>query len=299
MSGEDNGREKMNVNIVELLNRHLSGETTLAEQTQVQELLQENPEAAREFAEMEKARACLRRSVANETVPEGLGDMIRQQTIGSSTTNSNVVSLPTAQHKPLFRTYYAVAAAIALLVAGWFIVDRYANNGPGSSQLADALGPAEEMLRIGMNDHLQCAVTYYKGAIPEYGMEKMKKSLGPDFAALIPVAQQKISEGKLVVAHKCIFGGRRYVHMILRGEETMISLAITQKKDGESLTKRDGPFITVSDIPVYHAAMDGFEVAGFESGEFLVFVASNLSEDSNLHVASQVAKPISNVLEEA
>ncbi len=296
MSGEDKGQEKMNVNTWELLHRHLSGETTPAEQKQVQELLQKNSEAARVFSEMEKTRAHLRRAVASQQAPKGLGDSIRQQTIGSNIAGSNILSLSTAGRRTSLRTYYAVAAAIALLIAGWFIVDRYAGEGTNPSQLADALGPAEEMLRIGMNDHLKCAVTFYKGTVPEYSMEKMKQKLGPEFAALIPVAQQKISEGKLVVAHKCMFGGRRYVHMVLKGEESMISLVITQKQEGESLTKRDGPFITVSDIPVYHTAMDGFEIAGFESGEFLVFVASNLSEESNLQVAQQVVVPVSGVL---
>lgn len=289
MSRGSHEQDRMNVNIRELLERHLSGETTPDEQAQVQDLLRENPDVAREFAEMQKTRDHLRRAVGAQQMPGDLADRIRKQR-----RSSNVVEMPASRRGTSFRVYYAVAAAVLLLVAGWFVVDRYA--GDDSSQLADVLGPAEEMLRIGMNDHLQCAVTFYKGDVEGYSREKMEKSLGPEFSALIPVAQQNISEGQLLVAHKCYFGGRRYVHLVLKDEDSMISLAITQKKEGESLTRRDGPFVTVSDVPVYHAAMDGFQIAGFESGEFLVFVASNMPEESNLRVTTNILVPVSDVL---
>lgn len=279
----------MNVDIRELLERHLSGETTSEEQNRVQELLREHPDAAREFAEMQKTRDHLRRAVIAQQAPGDLADRIRKQR-----QESNVVAMPTSRSGSSTRLYYAVAAAVLLLVAAWFVVDRYA--GDDSSQLADVLGPAEEMLRIGMNDHLQCAVTFYRGDVEGYSREKMEKSLGPEFAALVPVAQKNISEAELLVAHKCYFGGRRYVHLVLKDGDSMISLAITQKKEGESLTRRDGPYVTVSDVPVYHAAMDGFEIAGFESGDFLVFVASNLPEENNLRVATNILAPVSDVL---
>ncbi len=156
--------------------------------------------------------------------------------------------------------------------------------------------PVRDILRIGMDDHVHCAVAFHKGELHESGVEEMEKGLGKEFAGLIPVVREHITEGRLLTAHRCAVGGREFVHMIVRGDATLISVAVTRKQGGERLTGHDGAAAVSAAAPVYRAAMDGFQVAGFESGPYLVFVASDLSEQANLQVALNVAAPVSGAL---
>lgn len=317
--GSDNTGE-----IRELLNRHLSGETSDREGERIREVLASDPDAAEEFRRMEGARGLLRRAVSAEPIPDSLHAGVRRSTIESEGAGSGgehheeagseidfgVASIITPPHlrdrRGAYR-YYAVAAVLLLLVAGWFALRQSGGeDGPsgsegvaGSVESPDAGGPADPVrtiLRIGMDDHVHCAVAFHKGELHESGIEEMEKGLGKEFAGLIPVVREHITEGRLLNAHRCAVGGREFIHMIVRGDSKLISVAVTRKEGGERLTGYDGAAAVSAAAPVYRASMDGFQVAGFESGPYLVFVASDLSEQANLQVALNVVAPFSGVL---
>lgn len=318
--GSDNTGE-----IQELLNRHLSGETSDEERERIREIFASDPEAAEEFGRMEGARGLLRRAVSAEPVPDSLHTAVRRSTVETEGTGSGgeedeeagseidfgVATIITPPHNRqggrAYRPYYAAAAVLLLLVAGWFVLRQSGGeDGPdGSEGVAgnvepptdgNATDPVREILRIGMDDHVHCAVAFYKGELHESGVEEMEKGLGKEFAGLIPVVREHITEGRLLTAHRCAVGGREFVHMIVRGDATLISMAVTRKEGGERLTGYDGAAAVSAAVPVYRAAMNGFQVAGFESGPYLVFVASDLSEQANLQVALNVTAPVSGVL---
>lgn len=297
----------MDTNIASLLHRYLGGETTQEENRRVETLREEDPQVARFLEDAERTRSHLRRSVREVSVPEELLASVRRATIESEDSvdstkpGSNVVELAdrgkTARRT--MRTWYAIAAALLLLLAGWFALQQFSEgdrNRAGDAQLAEALGPAHEMLRIGMTDHLKCAVTFYKGDVHPYSLERMRRGLGESFEGLIPIVEQKVTEGTLVVAHTCSFDGRQFVHMIVKGNDNMISLVITRRRENESLTNRSGDAIDVSGTPVYHARIEDFDIAGFDAGEFMVFVASDLDTEANLNVATEVLQPVSDYL---
>lgn len=308
--------------IRELLNRYLSGETSAEENAQVEGLRDANPDVAEELRQMERARALLRQAVAAESVPNSLRHAVRNATVDADDAAgseidfgvASIITLPHSETGRSFRRYYAVAAVLLLLVAGWFALrgligesnsnsGRLVENGDAATRNlpSDSIHPVREILRVGLADHLKCAVAYYKkrgGNLPQYSEQKMRAELGEEFAELIPVVEQTITEGKLLAAHRCAFGERRYVHLMIVENGKLISVAITHKGESESLIGRDGAADTSATVPVYRAAMDGFEVAGFESGKFLVFVASDLPERRNLQMALNVVDPVSRVLGE-
>lgn len=316
--GSDNTGE-----IRELLNRHLSGETSDEERERIREILASDPEAAEEFGRMEGARGLLRRAVSAEPIPDTLHAAVRRSTVETEGTGSGgeedeeagaeidfgvatIITPPHMRDRGAYR-YYAAAAVLLLLVAGWFVLRQSGGeDGPdGSEGVAGSVespsggkgvDPVRDILRIGMDDHVHCAVAFHKGELHESGVEEMEKGLGKEFAGLIPVVREHITEGRLLTAHRCAVGGREFVHMIVRGDATLISVAVTRKQGGERLTGHDGAAAVSAAAPVYRAAMDGFQVAGFESGPYLVFVASDLSEQANLQVALNVAAPVSGAL---
>ena len=291
----------------ELIHKYLSGETTPEETVEVEAWLSAHPEVQVRLKESEGIRDRLRQAVANEPVPESLRENLLQ-----TLATPNLIR-PDRQKRerkfPLPLPYlYGAVGVVLLLIIGWFVF-RSPNNepDPGKTELAsvEATNQIAELLQVGMNDHLQCAVAFHKGDIPEYGQEKMRaelakrtETLEEDFSSLIPIAQEKIEEGKLLVAHKCTFGGRHYVHMILKGDENMISVIITRKQEGESLAARKGRGAKVGNIPIHHASLNGYEIAGFDTEQFLVYVASDLPEEKNLHIAAAVAEPVRDLLTE-
>jgi len=296
MNRSENDNDTMRL----LLDKHLSRETTVEEDRQIEAWLAEHPEAEKELREMEQIRSVLRRAVSNAPLPEGLPAAVKSDIIGSN--------LILSQSSSSFRWYYAAAATLLILVGGWFFLQELQNGGTNDLPLIvenvdDQLKSVDQVLQVGFNDHLRCAVTHYKGDVPNYGLKKMREKLSKDgagikgdFSDLVPVVEEKIKEGKLLVAHKCRFGGRYYVHMLLKDEGQMISVVITRKEEGESLVNRQGVARTVSDIQIYQTAMEGYEIAGFDADKFLVFVVSDLSEQLNLHVMSSIAEPVMGVL---
>lgn len=283
----------------ELLNRYVSGETSPEENRLVEEYASADRMIEQELNELRRARSFVRLAVGAEPVPESLRESVRRATVDAE--SARTIRMQQPSRTRAFRWYYAAAAVLLILIGGWFVLSRIGGEGVPDSggSIVESVPPvdrAREILRIGMTDHLKCAVTYYKGDVPEYSLEKMRAGLGAEFEELIPVVREKIEEGKLVVAHRCSFGGRNYVHMIVKGDDRMISIAITRRGRDETLEGVPGAVATDSNVPVYRAAMDGFEVAGFEAGRFFVFVASNLPAETNLRIASDVARPVSDVL---
>ena len=45
-------------------------------------------------------------------------------------------------------------------------------------------------------------------------------------------------------------------------------------------------------MPVYQAAADRYQVAGFEAGDFLAYVVSDLKGEANLQIASTLAPAV-------
>jgi len=51
-----------------------------------------------------------------------------------------------------------------------------------------------------------------------------------------------------------------------------------------------------SGVPIYQAAAGRYEVAGFEAGDFLAYVVSDLKSDDNLQVATNLAPVVRDFL---
>jgi hypothetical protein len=45
-------------------------------------------------------------------------------------------------------------------------------------------------------------------------------------------------------------------------------------------------------VPVYQSAATRYQVAGFEAGDFLAYVVSDLKSKANLHIAANLAPAV-------
>jgi hypothetical protein len=75
----------------------------------------------------------------------------------------------------------------------------------------------------------------------------------------------------------------------------VISVVITKKDPGETLDVLS-PAATASGVPVYQSTAERYEVAGFESENYLAFVVSTLDGARNLHLATSLAPAVSRLL---
>ena len=107
----------------------------------------------------------------------------------------------------------------------------------------------------------------------------MAGQLGPEFAGLEPLVKSRLPAGfGIIQAHRCQAGGREYVHLIVTGGSRILSLAITRKRPGESLSGG-----------IHQTGVDRFQVVGFESGNYLVYIISDLDAQRNLQLAASLA----------
>jgi hypothetical protein len=202
-------------------------------------------------------------------------------------------------------TRWATAAAAVLVIglATWIEVPRWTR--PVLPDLADRRGQdifiqkvsasLSAVLKVGLGDHIHCSIfRKYPKNPPSVG--EMAEKLGPAYQDLVPLVKSRVSEDyRIILAHQCGYQGRRFVHLTLSNGSNLVSLVITRKQPGESLQAlgvSDGP----SGVPIYQAAAQNYDVAGFETDQFLAYVVSDLGAKQNLQIADNLAPSVQQFL---
>lgn len=204
-------------------------------------------------------------------------------------------------HAPAaYRAYLAVAAALIVCLSGAIAYQfgylRF-TRASQDSYVSAISAPIPRLMRVGLGDHVHCAV--YKAFSNQHPTpEQMAHDLG-QYQDLSPILQRKIEAGyRLETAHQCRYHGRRFVHLTLRNGATLVSLVISRKAEGESFEKDQlVPALTESGLPIYQAAAQRFEVTGFETKDYLVYVVSNLGQQDNLRMMAALAPSVAEFLQ--
>ena len=202
------------------------------------------------------------------------------------------------------RWMMAAAAVLLLAIVGagslWF--SRSAQFGGDDNAFQELSTRAQNLIRVGLVDHVHCAIVsqQWKRFL---SLEEMKAktgplALGPEFIGLVPAVQAKLgADYKLIQAHRCVANHRRYIHLILTGNQGAILSLIITEKNNESFNQSEMvEVMRASGIPIYRSRQGVLEVAGFESNKYLAYVVSNLDRATNLNVASLMAPVIFNHL---
>jgi anti-sigma factor (TIGR02949 family) len=154
------------------------------------------------------------------------------------------------------------------------------------------------ILTIGVTDHVQCAIKGHNYPEVANPPAQLRKQLGPEYAGLLPIVQEKLPAFQVLEAHICQVPGspRKYVHFITRGQGTILSVILT-RREGESLPA--GRFLVASapgGVDLYKAQLQGMSVAGFESNEYFGFVVSDLGQDEMVQIAARLAPAMRDAL---
>jgi anti-sigma factor (TIGR02949 family) len=275
------------------LDHYLSNELSVEMDHEVMKHLEACAACSQELEARMRVKNLLRCAVQSETAPPRLRQRIEGQ-IRASESSFWLLRLS-------LRWALAAAAAVVVVLGGVMGVRWRANRlyDDARAQAAYIRAVGARLPRIetvGLADHLHCAV--FRRFPQEYPAEAVAvQQLGPQFLQLVSMVKERMpGEYRVVMAHRCSYAGRRYVHFVLKSDSNLLSLVITEKQPGESFSRMEansGPEVSV---PVYEVAAKRFEVAGFESQGYLAFIVSDLDRKDNLQIAENLAPLVAGFL---
>ena len=263
------------------LDAYLSNELLVETTAEILRHLENCPGCRQALEARAKVREALRRAVERQEVPHSLRRSILDE-LGKQQTANDGGS----------RRLSWALAFVLVLVFGALGVNHW-RNVERSRQVVGSV------LKIGVADHIQCAIRGHNYPDIANPPDKLREKLGPQYAGLLAIVQQKLPGFEVLEAHICSIPGspRQYIHFITRGRGTILSVILTkangvQLPGGGSLKPASS-----SDVRLYEAHVDNMNAAGFEAAGYLGFVVSDLSPAATLELASKLAPPLKDALE--
>jgi hypothetical protein len=179
--------------------------------------------------------------------------------------------------------WLAVAASVLICVGAALAYEfGWVSTSSQEAYIASVSNQVATIMRVGLRDHLHCAVfRQYPQTPPK--PEELEAKLGPRFAGLTQIVHDRVSNGcQLMLAHECRYHGRKFVHLGLTGNGRIVSVIIAEKGAGESFGIEGLiPAFSEAGIPVYRGGVQQFQIAAFESPRHLVYVISDLPQQNN------------------
>src|SRR5260370_17875598 len=196
-----------------------------------------------------RVRTSLQNAVRGELVPVDLQQKVRKGIHESRPGRTWAAGFT-------LRWMSAVAALVLFLVGGWMALQHRRTQDAYIRTVSERLS---SILRVVLLDHLHCAVfRKYPKDPPTFA--QLAHEMGPRYSGLVPLVKERIpDEYRIVLAHQCSYQGRHYVHMVLKGPSSLLSLVITRKNSGESLPNfKLVPALQAAEVPVYRGGVEPF-----------------------------------------
>jgi anti-sigma factor RsiW len=274
------------------LDSYVSNELLVESNIEVLRHIEQCSACSQELEARLRIRASLQAAARREDVPPGLEQKIRRGIHEQSPVRLWPFGLS-------LKWMSAVAALMLISTAIWIVLRSRRELSPQeqNAYIGRISSHLSTILQVGLRDHVHCAVfRKYPQAPPAFA--EMARELGPQYAGLVPLVKARVpDEYRVILAHRCHVQGRNYVHLVLRGPSSLLSLIVTKKNPGESFPAAQlAPVLQASGVPVYRAGASQFQVAAFESQAYLAFVISDLPEERNLQLAAALAPPVEEFL---
>jgi hypothetical protein len=184
-----------------------------------------------------------------------------------------------------WRPWLAVAATVLLVAgAGWgwreWSATRFA-----------------ALMHAAVGDHRFCAIAYKLEERPIPLEEAARRYDAVNgYLATVEPSPTTLSGGpvRILERHSCVFGGRRFAHIVLRYKGRIVSLLVAgDERPGGRLART---FARADDRPAALPVTDGFRVASFHGARHAVFVVSSLSDEDLQEVTRAMAGSVSRAL---
>jgi hypothetical protein len=171
------------------------------------------------------------------------------------------------------------------------------SNGSKEAYIASVSNRVPTLMRVGLGDHVHCAV-FRKFPTDAPKVADLAQRLPASQRPLIDVVQKYVpADYKLMLAHQCRYRGRKFVHLALKTDSHLLSLVIARKSDGESFAIEGVlPELVSAGGPVYYANVQRFELAAFESDDYLVYLISDLPHQQNSQMMASMSSELQELL---
>jgi len=227
------------------------------------------PECSAELDGRRQIRSGLKqafsRSAALQVRPEFANELATQLR-----TPSQSVSKPVWQAR-----WFAIAASLLIVV------------GVGTYVLRTRIS---EATRLAAGDHQNCAVKFALQEKP-ISLKEAAERYDAAYMQLVttPPDTVRTDAGMLRVAdrHSCVFGGRRFGHVVFRLDDHLVSVLMTQDELTGTSSKND--VRQLSWLP----RMNGLGMASLHTTGHVVYIVSDLQDSDFRVVAQALAQPVS------
>jgi len=258
------------------LDAYLSDELLVETTSEVLRHLESCEACTRELEARTRVRDALRKAAVSQVPPEGLRQSIDRRL---------------REMQPGFiggspRLAWAVALVIVIIL-GSIATEQWLRVQRGKRIVAS-------ILAIGVSDHVQCALKGHNYPDVANPPEQLRRKLGPQYAGLLEVVEQNLPGFEVLEAHICSVPGstRKYVHFITRGRGTILSVILTRSEGAQFPNGKAFRSGASGSVNFYEAHLEGMNAAGFESKEYWGFVVSDLSRDTTMQIADELAPPL-------
>jgi hypothetical protein len=211
----------------------------------------------------------LKNAVRNAEVPPDLGHRV-QFAIAKAGTPKRVLT------GGFGRSLLAIAAALIVTAGAYFFWPGDDARQPKETQeqfIARLTSEVSPIMRVGLQQHVHCGVLReYPAVAPALADLARDKTVSP---ALIDAVETHAPQGlHVVMAHRCDYRGREYIHVVARGEGHLMSLLITKRAAGETFA---------GDLKASaHSGQDAYSIDAFETPDYLVYLISDSAPGENL-----------------
>jgi anti-sigma factor RsiW len=227
------------------------------------------PECSAELEGRRRVRSELKQAFSRSTDLQ-----LRPEFANELTMRLRTSSEPAA--RPVWRArWFAIAASLLIVV------------GAGTYVLRTRIS---EVTRLAAGDHQNCAVKF---ALQEKPISLREASERYDAAygqlVTIPPDTVRTSAGMLRIAdrHSCVFGGRRFGHVVFRLDDHLVSVLMTRDEIADASSKDDSR--RLSWLP----RTNGFGMASLHTSGHVVYIVSDLPDADFRAVAQALAQPVS------
>lgn len=187
----------------------------------------------------------------------------------------------------------AVAAGIVILAVATFAYQRgYMRWTPGSREayISSVSSRVANLMRVGLGNHVHCAV-FRKYPKNPPTMAEFSATIGPQYSGILPIVREHVpADFQLLLAHRCTYRDRQFVHMVLRSNTALLSVVITRKQAGEAFSRDElAPELSESGLSIYQSSVQRFRIAAFESRGHMVYVISDMPGQHNTELMQAMA----------
>ena len=271
----------------ELLDFYMDRELNGSETAQVSEHLSSCEACKSELDARTSTRERLRSAARSINASPELRDRISR----------TIRSTPAGTHHRPVRWTMSIAAAIALAVLGGGIAYQLGHlritTESQDSYIATITQRVGHIMSVGLRDHVHCAV-FRRYSTQEVTPEQVARDMGPEYAGLVNVVREHVSpEQRIVMAHRCGYMGRKFIHLALADGTHLASLVIALRQPGENFDSSSlTPALSDNGLPIFQTSIHRFQIDGFQTSSYLVYLVSDLPGDESLKMFAQLAPSV-------